>query len=147
RLSTMLDDYYGYFKEREMLVGNRTGRVIKAGQAVRVKLLGAHLDRLEIDLELAPDSKRAAGAEGATEAAPLHHADRRERRAMEDRLRQDRARQKRQGADKGAGGKSSGNKSPGGRNAIGQKIGGPKSGGQKSGGQKSGGKASGGRGG
>jgi len=53
RLSTMLDDYYGYIKEREMLLGSRTGRVIRVGQGLRVRLIGAHLDRLEIDLELA----------------------------------------------------------------------------------------------
>ncbi|MDP3427130.1 MAG: RNB domain-containing ribonuclease, partial [Humidesulfovibrio sp.] len=132
RLSTMLDDYYGYFKEREMLVGNRTGRVIKAGQAVRVKLLGAHLDRLEIDLEMVLDRKGAAGdGEAATRPA---RTTRREQQANEDRRRTDQARQKRQGQGK------SGAKSPGGRNAIGQKTGGPKSGGQKSGGPKSGGK-------
>lgn len=134
RLSTMLDDYYGYLKEREILVGQRTGRVIRAGQAVRVKLVGAHLDRLEIDLELAPDKK------GATDAAQVHHTSRREQQAMDERKRSGPARQKRQGQGKSAGGQGSGAKSPGGRNAFGQKTGKPKSGGEKSGGQKSGGK-------
>jgi ribonuclease R len=146
RLSTMLDDYYGYIKEREMLVGSRTGRVIRAGQAVRVKLIGAHLDRLEIDLELVPDQKkgapRADGQPDATGESPARHASRREQRSMEDRRRADQARQKRQGA-----GKSSGAKSPGGRNTMGQKTGGQKSGGPKSGGPKSGGSPAGSSGG
>jgi len=135
RLSTMLDDYYGYIKEREMLVGQRTGRVIRAGQAVRVKLLGAHLDRLEIDLELVLDRKGAPGTGGEGGETTTHRprATRREQHAMEDRRRADQARQKRQGA-----GKSSGAKSPGGRNAIGQKVGGKKSGGPKSGGKRGG---------
>jgi len=95
RLSTMLDDYYGYLKEREMLLGERTGRVIRVGQAVRAKLIGVHLDRLEIDLELAPDA-------GSPAATP--RLDGRERRAVEDSRRQDRARQKR----RTSGGSSSG---------------------------------------
>jgi len=131
----MLDDYYGYFKEREMLVGQRTGRVIRAGQAVRVKLIGAHLDRLEIDLELVLDQKgapRTDGQDGQDGSAPPR-ASRREQRAMEDRRRADQARQKRQGQ-----GKSSGAKSPGGRNAVGQKIGGKKAGGPKSGSKRGG---------
>ena len=133
RLSTMLDDYYGYLKEREILVGQRTGRVIRAGQAVRVKLLGVHLDRLEIDLELAPDKKAAPGE--TAEAPQLHHASRREQRDMEERRRADQARASRRGrATSGGkgGGKSQGGgagaKSSGGRNAFGQKIGGKKSG-------------------
>ncbi|MHC1700235.1 MAG: ribonuclease R [Humidesulfovibrio sp.] len=135
RLSTMLDDYYGYFKEREMLLGQRTGRVIRAGQAVRVKLIGAHLDRLEIDLEMVLDQKgapRTDGQDGQAGSAPPR-ASRRERQANEDRRRTEQARQKRQGQ-----GKSSGSKSPGGRNAVGQKTGGKKAGGPKSGGKPGG---------
>jgi ribonuclease R len=105
RLSTMLDDYYGYLREREMLLGERTGRVIRAGQAVRAKLIGVHLDRLEIDLELASDSGTAITGEQS--AAPSH-ADKRERRALEDSRRNDRARDKRRGAGKGGGSKSGG---------------------------------------
>ncbi len=52
RLASLTDDYYGYLKEREILVGQRTGTVIRVGQAVRVRLASVSLDRLEIDLEL-----------------------------------------------------------------------------------------------
>ena len=144
RLSTMLDDYYGYFKEREMLVGSRTGRVIRAGQAVRVKLLGAHLDRLEINLEMVLERKKGAPGEaqaGAGDSAPpLPRATRREQHAMEDRRRADQARKKRQGAGKSAGGQGSGAKDAGGHDAFGRKTGGQKSGGPKAGGKKAGGK-------
>jgi ribonuclease R len=144
RLSTMLDDYYSYFKEREMLVGSRTGRVIRAGQAVRVKLLGAHLDRLEINLELVMDQKKGAPrAEGDTTTPSTRppRPTKLEQQAMDDRRRTEQARQKRQGKGSGAksaDGKNAGGKNAGGRNAIGQKIGGKKSGGPKAGGSPAG---------
>lgn len=125
RLSTMLDDYYGYLKEREMLLGERTGRVIRTGQAVRAKLIGVHLDRLEIDLELVAEARKP----GDPEAAGTDLS-RRERRAIEDSRRADRARQKRTG---GGDGKSGGGRTGGG--------GGGKSG-DKSGSRRSGSGAS-----
>ena len=125
RLSTMLDDYYGYLKEREMLLGERTGRIIRTGQAVRAKLIGVHRDRLEIDLELVAEARKP----GDPEAAGTDLS-RRERRAIEDSRRADRARQKRTG---GGGGKSGGGRTGGG--------GGGKSG-EKSGSRRSGSGAS-----
>jgi len=127
RLATMPDDYYGYLKEREMLLGERSGRIIRVGQAVRTKLLGVHLDRLEIDLQLITDT-----AEGpAGEAMPF--ADRRDRRALEEQRRADQARSSRKG--RGAGertGKVAGKvKGQGGGRPAGGKPGGkpgPKSG-------------------
>jgi len=111
RLSTMLDDYYGYLKEREMLLGSRTGKVIRAGQAVRAKLIGVHLDRLEIDLELAPSGApfggQGAGGDDAVRAG-LPRADRRERRAASDRNRADQGRSKRRGASGQRSGQRSG---------------------------------------
>jgi len=104
----MLDDYYGYLKEREMLLGERTGRVIRAGQAVRAKLIGVHLDRLEIDLELVAEAKKPGDPEAA--GADLS---RRERRAVEDSRRADRARQKRTGGGGRTGGKSGSGKAGG----------------------------------
>lgn len=83
RLSTMLDDYYGYLKEREMLLGSRTGRVIRIGQAVRARLIGVHLDRLEIDLELADQERNAP------------QRDPKERRAVEEIRKNARAREQR----------------------------------------------------
>jgi len=136
RLSTMLDDYYGYLKEREMLLGERTGRVIRAGQAVNAKLIGVHLDRLEIDLELVPDAKKPGEAE-----APGADLSRRERQAIEDSRRADRARQKRRGSSGGSGaGAKSGSRRPGSDKPSGKRGGKP--GGQTGGkpGEKSGGK-------
>jgi ribonuclease R len=69
RLASLKDDYYGYFKEREMLVGQRTGKVIRAGQGVRVQLSAVSLDRLEIDLELVTADGGSSGAETARETA------------------------------------------------------------------------------
>ncbi|TVM20048.1 ribonuclease R [Oceanidesulfovibrio indonesiensis] len=52
RLSSLDDDYYGYFPERQMLVGERTGKQLRLGQRVRVKLTDVNLSRLEVNLEL-----------------------------------------------------------------------------------------------
>ncbi|MFW5733421.1 MAG: S1 RNA-binding domain-containing protein, partial [Oceanidesulfovibrio sp.] len=52
RLSSLDDDYYGYFPERQMLVGERTGKQFRLGQRIRVKLTDVNLSRLEVNLEL-----------------------------------------------------------------------------------------------
>ena len=52
RLSSLDDDYYTYWQQREMLVGERTGRSFKLGQAVEVVLESASLDRLELEFSL-----------------------------------------------------------------------------------------------
>ncbi|BCS88289.1 ribonuclease R [Pseudodesulfovibrio sediminis] len=52
RLSTMDDDYYTYWSQREMLVGERTGRAFSLGQAVEVVLDEASLERLELNFSL-----------------------------------------------------------------------------------------------
>ncbi|QJT07412.1 ribonuclease R [Oceanidesulfovibrio marinus] len=52
RLSSLDDDYYGYFPERQRLVGERTGKQLKLGQRVRVTLTDVNLSRLEVNLEL-----------------------------------------------------------------------------------------------
>lgn len=53
RLSTVNDDYYAYFSERHMLIGERTGRIFRLGQAVKITLVDVSLERLEVNLELA----------------------------------------------------------------------------------------------
>jgi ribonuclease R len=52
RLSTITDDYYAFFPERQELLGERTGRVFRLGQTVKVELVEANLDRLEVNLRL-----------------------------------------------------------------------------------------------
>ena len=56
RLSTMDDDYYGFFPERQELVGERTGKIYKLGQNVRVWLSEVNLPRLEVNLNIAHES-------------------------------------------------------------------------------------------
>jgi ribonuclease R len=53
RLSSLSDDYYHYVHERYELVGERTGRMFRLGQEVRVRLVEVNLSRLEVTLELA----------------------------------------------------------------------------------------------
>lgn len=53
RLSSLEDDYYTYWKNRECLVGERTGRAFHIGQSVQVSLDDVSLGRLELSLSLA----------------------------------------------------------------------------------------------
>lgn len=55
RLSGLDDDYYEYVAERQELVGERTGRIFRLGQAVRVRLADVNVVRLEVNLELLQD--------------------------------------------------------------------------------------------
>lgn len=52
RLSTMDDDYYTYWPQREMLIGERSGRAFTLGQSVEVVLDEASLERLELNFSL-----------------------------------------------------------------------------------------------
>jgi ribonuclease R len=52
RLSTMDDDYYTYWPQREMLVGERTGQSFYLGQTVEVVLEEASVERLELNFSL-----------------------------------------------------------------------------------------------
>ncbi|GEM_PF-159489 len=62
RLSSLDDDYYGYLPERQELVGERTGRSFRLGQAVTVRLADVNVARLEVNLALAgPDAVASTG--------------------------------------------------------------------------------------
>ena len=52
RLSSMTDDYYAFYPERQLLIGERTGRIFKLGQEVKVVLKEVNLSRLEVNLEI-----------------------------------------------------------------------------------------------
>lgn len=55
-ISAMKDDYYQFFPERMMLIGERTGKIFRIGQPVKVRLTKADVETREIDFELIPDS-------------------------------------------------------------------------------------------
>lgn len=59
RLSTLNDDYYAYLPDKQVLLGERTGRAISLGQAVTVLLTDVHVGRLEVNLELAAPVERS----------------------------------------------------------------------------------------
>ncbi len=103
RLSSLDDDYYGFLPERQELVGERTGRSFRLGQAVTVRLADVNVARLEVNLALAgTDAVASSGA----------RKERRERRDYADRgARSDRGgRNARDGRDArgGRGARSSG---------------------------------------
>ncbi len=70
RLSTMHDDYYTFIPERQELLGERTGRILRMGQTIEVKLVDVNLSRLEVTLELADMGPRG-------QPAPRREGDRR----------------------------------------------------------------------
>lgn len=62
RLSSLDDDYYAYLPERQELVGERTGRGFRLGQAVTVRLAEVNVSRLEVNLALSGPDAAAPGA-------------------------------------------------------------------------------------
>lgn len=57
RISTIDDDYYGYFPERQELIGERTGRRFRLGQKVNLWLAEVNLNRLEVNFTLRADGE------------------------------------------------------------------------------------------
>ncbi|WP_432735069.1 ribonuclease R [Maridesulfovibrio sp. FT414] len=52
RLSRLDDDYYTFWADRQLIVGERTGRAFRLGQKITVKLESVSLEMLEADLSL-----------------------------------------------------------------------------------------------
>ncbi|MFP4167668.1 MAG: ribonuclease R [Desulfonatronovibrionaceae bacterium] len=52
RLSSLSDDYYTFWPEKQEILGQRTGRTFCLGQEIRVQLTRTDLDRLQVDLEV-----------------------------------------------------------------------------------------------
>ncbi|MGM0645719.1 MAG: ribonuclease R, partial [Thermodesulfobacteriota bacterium] len=57
RLSSLNDDYYVFWPEKQQIIGERTGQVFRLGQEVQVTLTDVSLDRLEVNLALQEDNK------------------------------------------------------------------------------------------
>jgi len=51
-ISTLTDDVYRYEEEGHRLVGERTGRVLRLGDAVRVRVVGVDEETMGVDFEL-----------------------------------------------------------------------------------------------
>ncbi|MFZ5425534.1 MAG: ribonuclease R [Thermodesulfobacteriota bacterium] len=67
RLSTLTDDYYALFPERQELLGQHTGKRYRLGQHVTVELTDVHLGRLEVNLKLTEgETGRPLKARGKT---------------------------------------------------------------------------------
>lgn len=52
RLSSLDDDYYTFNPEKQELMGDRTGRMFRLGQKVKVRLTDVNVVRLEVNFEL-----------------------------------------------------------------------------------------------
>ncbi len=70
--STLQDDSYEYLERAHLLRGRRTQRILRLGDALRVRVVAADPERRRIDFEMA-----ATGYVRGREAAPPHSARRR----------------------------------------------------------------------
>jgi ribonuclease R len=52
RLSSLSDDYYTFWPEKQEIIGQRTGRTFRLGQEIQVLVARTDLDRLQVDLEV-----------------------------------------------------------------------------------------------
>ncbi len=52
RLSSLHDDYYAFWKDHQMIIGERSGRAFRLGQAVKVRLESVSLEMLEAELSI-----------------------------------------------------------------------------------------------
>lgn len=84
RLSSLDDDYYAYIPERQELLGERTGRMFRLGQPVKVRLAEVNVVRLEVNLELVVDESE--------EGMPRRKRPAGERRGRDQRGREQRGR-------------------------------------------------------
>jgi ribonuclease R len=64
RMTTLHDDYYHYFEDRYCLMGERTRKVFRIGDEVKVKLDRVDAERRHIDFELAEKIDRDIGGKG-----------------------------------------------------------------------------------
>ncbi len=51
-VSYLTDDYYYYHDRAHILIGDRTGRIFRIGDAVKVRVVGVNLEERKIDFEL-----------------------------------------------------------------------------------------------
>jgi ribonuclease R len=93
-IRSLVDDFYRYEPEAHRLVGERTGRVFKLGDAVEVKLVGVSLRHRGLDFELADLSRSDAPAPGPTSPWWLRPS------AEADRQRQSGGRRERDGEER-----------------------------------------------
>ena len=72
RVSLLTDDYYVFHPERQMLLGERTGRMFRLGQSLGVLLQEVNLARLEVTLVPVDQAPKwgEGGEEGEPPAAP-----------------------------------------------------------------------------
>ncbi len=52
RLADMGDDYYNYDEENFCVLGERTKKMYKIGDSVRIKVVNVDIDRKEIDFKI-----------------------------------------------------------------------------------------------
>ena len=62
-VSTMADDYYGFVERAHVLRGERSGRIYRLGDRVKVQVIKVDLERRQIDLGLSEilDAVRRSG--------------------------------------------------------------------------------------
>lgn len=69
RLSELSDDYYHYHEMQHLLIGERTSRIYRIGDEVKVRVARVNLDEHTIDFELVDTKPRGPKGEGRETAA------------------------------------------------------------------------------
>lgn len=54
-VSYMTDDYYHYNERHQALIGERTGKVYRIGEEVRIRVINVNIDERAVDFELIND--------------------------------------------------------------------------------------------
>ena len=70
RMSSMVDDYYVYNEKQYSLIGERTRKIYRIGNAVKVQLVKSDVDARQIEFVLVEDGKEEAEKEMADTKRP-----------------------------------------------------------------------------
>jgi ribonuclease R len=66
-ITSLGNDYYHFDPAKHRLLGERTNRSYRLGDAVRVKVAQVNLDEAKLDFELVGEAKREHGEPGANQ--------------------------------------------------------------------------------
>ena len=80
-ISSLKDDQYRFDKRRWALLGSRTGRVLRVGSTLEVRIAGVKISRRELDLEPVTTPRPGRPVESEVVARRQHKAERAARKA------------------------------------------------------------------
>ena len=63
-VSMMDDDYYRFDEDHLVMIGERTGKVFRIGQPIKVKLMRADVEEVQIDFSIVEDFAKGDKSQG-----------------------------------------------------------------------------------